>query len=344
MNPIWRSILWRQLGAAIDMLENAIKRCPEDLWAAHLWRDEQRPELAELWYVAYHTLFWLDLYLSGAVEGFAPPAPFTLDELDPAGLLPPRRYTQAELLAYLTHCRRKGRAILFGLTDEQALRRCTFPWGELYYGELLLDTMRHVQEHGAQLAMFLGQRTGAAARWVAQSKNGHPEMTAQEVVAFVQLLELHHIEVVLDGGWAVDALLGQQTRLHEDLDIAVQHKDVPQIRALLEARGYVDVPRDDTRECNFVLGDEWGHQIDFHSFTFDEQGRLVFGVEYPLAALQGHGMVAGYPVRCITPEWLVKFHTGYRLDANDYHDVKHLCARFGLPLPEAYEAFERGKQ
>ena len=37
------------------------------------------PAAAEFWYVVYHALFWLDLYLSGAVEGFAPPAPFTLD-------------------------------------------------------------------------------------------------------------------------------------------------------------------------------------------------------------------------------------------------------------------------
>jgi len=42
----------------------------------------------EVWYLAFHTLFWLDLYLSGPAEGFAPPAPFTRVELDPAGILP----------------------------------------------------------------------------------------------------------------------------------------------------------------------------------------------------------------------------------------------------------------
>jgi len=30
-----------------------------------------------------------------------------------------------------------------------------FPWGELCFAELLIDNMRHVQEHGAQLRMFL---------------------------------------------------------------------------------------------------------------------------------------------------------------------------------------------
>ena len=64
-----------------------------------------------------------------------------------------------------------------------------------------------------------------------------PEMTANDVLEFVQLLRQYHIDVCIDGGWGVDALLGEQTRLHADLDIAVQHKDVAQIRTLLEARG-----------------------------------------------------------------------------------------------------------
>jgi hypothetical protein len=34
---------------------------------------------------------------------------------------------------------------------------CRFSWGELPFGELLLYTMRHVQEHAAQLHLFLGQ-------------------------------------------------------------------------------------------------------------------------------------------------------------------------------------------
>ena len=33
----------------------------------------------------------------------------------------------------------------------------------------------------------------------------HPEMTAENVIEFVRLL---------DGGWGVDALLGEQTRPH----------------------------------------------------------------------------------------------------------------------------------
>ncbi|MCP4166436.1 MAG: nucleotidyltransferase family protein [Chloroflexi bacterium] len=167
----------------------------------------------------------------------------------------------------------------------------------------------------------------------------NPEMTANDVVEIVKLLNQHDIDVIIDGGWGVDALLGEQTRAHEDLDVAVEHKDVPKIRELLEARGYQDVPRDDTRECNFVLGDDQGHLVDIHSYTFDASGKIVFGVEYPYDSLHGTGSVAGVSVKCITPEWMVKFHTGYQLNENDYHDVKLLCHRFGIDMPEAYDEF-----
>jgi lincosamide nucleotidyltransferase A/C/D/E len=163
------------------------------------------------------------------------------------------------------------------------------------------------------------------------------EMPAQDVIEIVQLLGQNHIDVCIDGGWGVDALLGQQTRTHADLDIAVPHADVPQLRTLLEARGYTDVPRDDTRDCNFVLGDDQGHQIDVHSYTFDSGGNHIYGVEYPYDSLNGTGSVNGYPVKCISPEWMVKFHAGYPLDDNDYADVKLLCQRFGIKLPSEHE-------
>ncbi len=183
----------------------------------------------------------------------------------------------------------------------------------------------------------------------ANSKNttqkDEPEMTAHDVLEIVQLFNQHQIDFYIDGGWGVDALLGEQTRTHTDLDIAVQHQDVAQIRALLEARDYQDVPRDDTRECNFVLGDNEGHQIDIHSYIFDAAGNPVYGVAYPFDSLTGTGSVNGYFVKCISPEWMVKFHTGYKLDENDYHDVKVLCQRFGIEMPSEYAEFElEGRQ
>jgi hypothetical protein len=173
MDDALKTALWRQFGSAIDMLENALLACPDELWHVRLSNDQSMPpEFSEFWYVAYHTLFWLDLYLSGSVEGFTPSAPFTLAELDPAGVLPERTYTLDELLAYLEHGRRKCRATIASLTDDQARQPCKFSWGETSFLELLLDNMRHVQEHTAQLSLVLGQKIGFAPCWVTRPKGG----------------------------------------------------------------------------------------------------------------------------------------------------------------------------
>lgn len=92
------------------------------------------------------------------------------------------------------------------------------------------------------------------------SPENQNKMSGDDVVELLKLLEQNNIEVYVDGGWGVDALLGKQTRLHGDLDIALPHKYVPKVRELLEARGYKDIPREDTRDCNFVLGDNIGHE------------------------------------------------------------------------------------
>lgn len=166
-------MLWRQFGAAIDMLGDALRDCPDELWEANLWRDEAdqwvAAGFAAFWYLGYHTLFWLDLYLTGAEEGFAPPEPFDLVEMQ-AGESLPRTYTRDEVLGYLDYCRRKCRETIGALSAEEASRLCRFPWGELPYAELQLYSLRHVQEHGAQLRMFLGQHAARSAHWVSQAR------------------------------------------------------------------------------------------------------------------------------------------------------------------------------
>jgi hypothetical protein len=169
-DAMWRTVTWRQFGAAIDMLDNALRDCPDELWAEDVWEDRSLPGFSAFWYLAYHSLFWLDYYLSCSEEGFAPPAPFGLEELDPAGRLPARAFARAELQTYLVHGRRKCQATIMSATDEQLGRSCRVGRGDLPFAELLLYTMRHVQEHAAQLNMFLGQRTGSAAGWVGIAK------------------------------------------------------------------------------------------------------------------------------------------------------------------------------
>ena len=164
MDATWKTMIWQQFGAAIDMLENAIVACPDNLWGDR----SQRPEF---WYVAFHTLFFLDLYLSDSDKGFAPPAPFTLDELDLEGLLPERVYTKDELQSYLDHGREKCRSTIEALSDVKGLQRCGFDWLDISVAESLLYNMRHVQHHAGQLNLILRQKIDAAPRWVRKTNH-----------------------------------------------------------------------------------------------------------------------------------------------------------------------------
>ena len=159
----WRYSVWGQFGAAIDSLELAIVACPDKIWG-------DRSRRPEYWYLVFHTLFFLDYYLSDSYEGFAPPAPFTLDELDPAGVLPDRVYTKAELRGYLDHGRAKCLRVMGALTEERARARRKFGSVEGTVAESLLYNMRHVQHHTAQLNLILRQTVDAAPGWVGRTK------------------------------------------------------------------------------------------------------------------------------------------------------------------------------
>lgn len=167
MNQVDRQILWRQFAAALDMLGDALRACPNSLWEESLWKSPGG--FSTFWYVGFHILFWVDVYLGGDEANFVPPAPFGLEEMDPNGKLPPRTYTREELLGYLAHCRQKCKEVIEALPDGRAYQLCRYAWGELPFTELLLDNLRHVQEHGAQLRMFLGQREEISARWIARA-------------------------------------------------------------------------------------------------------------------------------------------------------------------------------
>lgn len=171
-------------------------------------------------------------------------------------------------------------------------------------------------------------------------------MTAGDVIDLYFQLEGLGIEIRLDGGWGVDALLGRETRTHADVDIVIQHRDVPALREWLTARGYRDLERDDTSPWNFVLGDDRGHEVDVHAVTLDAEGNGLYGpiekgIMYPAASLTGTGTIDGRAVRCISAEYMVRFHSGYKLRESDYQDVSALCERFGIELPEEYKKTPR---
>lgn len=164
MDVDYCAVTWNQYGAALDMLDDAIRLCPDPLWTAELWKDADDERYGQVWFVAYHTIFWSDLFLTGSSEGFAPPPPFV------RGKLPVQPYTKEQVLVYLGECRQRCRATLESLTDERAQQRCVFEWMEPTFLELQLYAMRHVQEHAAQLSLLLGQHDVAGLDWVASAR------------------------------------------------------------------------------------------------------------------------------------------------------------------------------
>ena len=172
-------------------------------------------------------------------------------------------------------------------------------------------------------------------------------MNAQDVVGFYRTLSKAGVEIWIDGGWAVDALLGHQTRPHKDLDIAVQQKHVSTLRELLEARGYKDVPRDDTSPWNFVLGDAKSHAIDVHVIVLDAEGNGIYGPQengemYPASSLTGEGAIDGQRVKCISAKDMVKFISPWlhKRRAYDFKSVSALCEKFGIPFPAEYDQYK----
>jgi lincosamide nucleotidyltransferase A/C/D/E len=161
-------------------------------------------------------------------------------------------------------------------------------------------------------------------------------MTEDLVIDLYKLLKSNNIEAVVDGGWGIDALLGKQTRPHGDLDIAVRHKDVDKLRKLLNDRGYEEKLRNDTRDYNFVLVDRNAHEVDIHSYTFDDKGNNIYGIAYPIESLNGKGNINGHYVKCIAAEWVIKFHENYEPNEVDRKDINALCTKFNLSPPSNY--------
>jgi lincosamide nucleotidyltransferase A/C/D/E len=163
-------------------------------------------------------------------------------------------------------------------------------------------------------------------------------MDASTLVALVDLLEEHGIDVWLDGGWGVDALLGDQVREHDDLDLVAELAHSQLIIETLEHAGYELV--DGAPPKSFVLVDVDGRQVDVHPVVFDEErggGVYVMGSGqewvYPAEGFSGRGLVAGRPVRCLSPAVQVLVHAGYELEEKDYRELFLLHERFGLELP-----------
>jgi lincosamide nucleotidyltransferase A/C/D/E len=163
-------------------------------------------------------------------------------------------------------------------------------------------------------------------------------MDADRVVEIVDRLESNGVASWLDGGWGIDALLGRQTRAHDDLDLIVRLADAGRLEELLGGLGYASAHGSPPK--SFELTDAAGHQVDVHPVRFVASGDALYRMDndedwlFPAGSLTGTGDIAGRRCRCMAPEYAMLGHTtGYALDAAHRADVAALGERFGIPVP-----------
>lgn len=166
-------------------------------------------------------------------------------------------------------------------------------------------------------------------------------MCAVDVVEILDRLDAAGVETWLDGGWAVDALLGEQTRPHADLDLIVRIDQLAALRDALGRDGFAEVPGG--RDSNFVLRDALGREIDIHAMRLDGAGDGIYPMAsgedwvFPGSGFVGRGSIEGRVVHCLTAEVQMLCHAhGYVPGETDLHDMRLLNSRLGTPLLSPY--------
>jgi lincosamide nucleotidyltransferase A/C/D/E len=168
-------------------------------------------------------------------------------------------------------------------------------------------------------------------------------MSASDVAEILGWLQAAEVDVWLDGGWGVDALVGEETREHNDLDLIVRDADEALMRGVLAAHGFAQVEGGVPQ--SFILADGEGREIDVHPVSFDDRGdgHLLsaegqpFG--HPAEAFAAMGSVSGRRVACLSAEAQMSNHSwGYKPGDTDVHDMRLLHDRLGTPLLPPFSA------
>jgi lincosamide nucleotidyltransferase A/C/D/E len=164
------------------------------------------------------------------------------------------------------------------------------------------------------------------------------EMNAYTLLTLLNWLDEAAIEVWLDGGWGVDALLERQTRTHKDVDIILCVSDVPKLQKVLNFKGYQI--KEGSPPNSFVLINDSGLEVDVHAVNFDDKGNGVYRMQngedwiYPAEGFSGSGKITGIKVKCLSPTAQVLCHAeGYTPTEKDIRDMELLQERFGMELP-----------
>lgn len=165
-------------------------------------------------------------------------------------------------------------------------------------------------------------------------------MNPTSVLYILDLLAAVRVQVWLDGGWGVDALLGRITRLHNDLDLILALDDLPRAVEVL-VRNEFGVEEEELGRV--VLRHGHHGRVDLHPVTFDAHGNGVqvqpaaSPVVYPRAGLVS-GSIRGRAVACIAADVQIFTRLGHDRSEKHWRDLIALCSSFGPPVPEDWAA------
>ena len=155
-----KPMLQSQYRASLAMLLTAIEKSPDALWTSDAYANP-------CWHIAYHTLYYADLYLHQTEADFTPwhkhrPDHQRLTARGPdSGPLVP--YSQAEALEYARRIDAGVAAALARL--DLTAPECGFSWYQMPKFEPQLVSLRHIQHHTGQLADRLRHATGRGSPW-----------------------------------------------------------------------------------------------------------------------------------------------------------------------------------
>lgn len=170
---------------------------------------------------------------------------------------------------------------------------------------------------------------------------GVRDMSAGDVADLVEAVQVVIGRAYLVGGWGVDALVGRQTRLHDDLDLAYEAQPGAEERilAVLEPWGYRIGERHFVAAGLFPvrtsLRDASGRGIDLLPFRpFDSPDAPMSGTPHPeaLPSFQPDDFVSGtlrtrgkdVQVHCLRSGLQLASRERYALRRSDHHDIAQL--------------------
>lgn len=146
--------------------------------------------------------------------------------------------------------------------------------------------------------------------------------------------EAHGIPLLVGGGWGVDALMGEQTRPHNDIDLYVEKRYHQRYADLLKAKGFAPVDDPSTSANHIIYQDERERVIDLYLFEYGPESSYCVGdITYPPTFFSARGDIFGKNVHCVPPQEMVDILTEVGVNRKTWHDVRMLCDQFDLALP-----------